>query len=186
MAEHVCPVWAGYFMANRLRRLLQDPYRILSPYVKAGMAALDIGPGMGFFSLPMAEMVGPQGKVVCVDVQPGMLEVLRRRAAKAGLAQRIETHVSSKESIGLQGCAGRFDFALAFAMVHEVPDPAHLLGEVYQLLKIGAVLLLVEPVGHVTAPAFERTVALALEAGFADTGRPRIRLSHAAVLARTG
>ncbi len=186
MVERICPVWAGYFLANRVRRLLQNPYRILVPYVKAGMTVLDVGPAMGFFSLPMAEMVGPKGKVVCVDVQPGMLDVLRRRAAKAGLAERIETHVSSEESIGLQGCDGRFDFALAFAMLHEVQDPAHLLGEIYQLLKSGAPLLLAEPVGHVTAPDFERTIALALEGGFAEIGRPRIRLSHAAVLTKTG
>jgi len=184
MAEHICPVWAGYFLANRLRRLLHNPYRILEPYVKAGMMVLDIGPGMGFFSLPMAEMVGPQGKVVCVDIQPGMLAALRRRAAKAGLPERIQTHLSSENAIGLEGRDNSFDFALTFAMVHEVPDPAHLLAEVYRLLKGGAALLLAEPVGHVTAPDFERTLALAGQAGFAETGRPQIRLSHAVVLVK--
>jgi 2-polyprenyl-3-methyl-5-hydroxy-6-metoxy-1,4-benzoquinol methylase len=184
MAEHICPVWAGYFLASRLRTLLQNPYRILSPHVKPGMTVLDVGSAMGFFSLPMAEMVGPRGKVVCVDVQPGMLNVLARRAARAGLAQRIQTHVSREEAIGLQGYDNSFDFALAFAMLHEVQDPAHLLGEIYPLLKGGASLLLAEPAGHVTAPDFERTIGLAIGAGFAETGRPRIRLSHAAIMVK--
>jgi len=75
------------------------------------MMVLDVGSAMGYFSLPMARMVGPGGKVVCVDVQPKMLQVLRRRAAAAGLAEQIETHVSSEDAIGLQGRDARFDFA---------------------------------------------------------------------------
>lgn len=186
MAERVCPVWAGYFLANRLRTLLQNPHRILTPYVKPGMTVLDFGSAMGFFSLPMAKMVGPRGKVVCVDVQPGMLTVLHRRATRAGLAGRIQTHLAGPEAIGLQGCDNAFDFALAFAVLHEVPDQARWFREVYPLLKSGAPLLVAEPAGHVTAPQFEQTVALARQAGFAETGRPRIRLSHAAVFTKPG
>jgi len=114
-----------------------------------------------------------------------MLEVLRRRAARAGLIERIETHVASDDSIGLQGCDNRFDFALAFAMVHEVKDPARLIGEIHRLLKGGGSLLLVEPAGHVTAPAFEQTISLASLAGFVEAGRPQIRLSYAAVLIKS-
>lgn len=48
MAEHRCPAWAGYFLASRLRILLQNPYKILAPYVKPGMTVLDFGSAMGF------------------------------------------------------------------------------------------------------------------------------------------
>jgi ubiquinone/menaquinone biosynthesis C-methylase UbiE len=142
MAEHVCPYWAGYFLANRLRRLLQNPCKILAPYIKPGMTVLDVGSAMGFFSLPMAEMVGPGGKVVCVDVQPKMLQALCRRATEAGLAERIETHASAEDSIGLHGQHATFDFALAFMMLHEVGNQTGFLREIYQLLKPGAPLLL--------------------------------------------
>ena len=135
MAEHVCPYWAGYFLANRLRKLLQNPYKILTPYVRPGMTALDVGSAMGFFSLPMAQMVGPGGKVICIDVQPKMLQVLCRRATEAGLAERIETHVSAEDSTGLHGRDAVFDFALAFTMLHEVGNQANFLREIYQLLK---------------------------------------------------
>jgi ubiquinone/menaquinone biosynthesis C-methylase UbiE len=164
--------------------LLQNPYKILAPYVKPGMTVLDFGSAMGFFSLPMAQIVGPGGKVVCVDVQPRMLSVLRRRATGAGLAERIETHLSSGNSIGLKGYDSQFDFALAFAVMHEVEGQARILGEIHQLLKSGAPLLLAEPRGHVTLSEFERTLALALAAGFVDTGHPEIRLSHAAILTK--
>jgi len=184
MVEHRCPAWAGYFLANRLRMLLQNPHKILAPYVKPGMTVLDFGSAMGFFSLPMAQIVGPAGKVVCVDVQAKMLNVLRRRAAGAGLAERIETHLSSGNSIDLKGYDNHFDFALAFAVMHEVEDQAHILGEIHELLKGGAPLLLAEPRGHVSLSEFERTLAFAGAAGFVDTGHPEVRLSHAAILTK--
>lgn len=184
MARHVCPIWIGYFLASGLRRLLQNPSKILASHVSANMKVLDVGSAMGFFSLPMAEAVGPRGKVLCVDVQPKMLDVLRKRAAGAGLADRIETHVCANETFGLDGRADEFDFALAFAVVHEVTDPARFFREVHCLLKPEARLLLAEPRGHVTEAAFRRTVAIARENSLAVVDRPEIRGAHAAILTK--
>ncbi len=184
MAEHLCPYWAGYFLVNRLRRLLQNPYKILTSYVRPGMTVLDVGSAMGYFSLPIAEMVGPGGKVVCVDVQPKMLAMLRRRAAQAGLTERIEVHVSTETSIGLRGREATFDFALAFTMLHEVGDPVNFLREIHQLLKPGAQFLLTEPIGHVSEANFTQTVKLATEAGFQALGHPLIRLSYTVLLTK--
>lgn len=182
MTEHVCPSWAGYFLANRLRKLVQNPYRILGPYVRPDMTVLDVGSAMGFFSLPLAEMVGPGGKIVCIDVQPKMLQVLRRRADQARLGARIETHLSTENAIGLTGREAAFDFALAFMMLHEVGDPGHFLREIAQLLKPGAGLLLVEPIKHVSADQFRQTVNLATATGFRVADHPRIRLGQAVLL----
>ena len=76
MRPHVCPWWGGYFIDNRLRRLLHRPETILKPYVQAGMTALDFGCGMGFFSIAMATLVGEQGHVISVDLQSRMLQTL--------------------------------------------------------------------------------------------------------------
>lgn len=184
MAEHRCPVWVGYFLASGLRKLLQNPAGILSPYVKPNMTVLDIGCAMGFFSLPMAEMVKPEGKVVCVDVQRRMLETLEKRAARAGLTDLIETHVCTEDTIGLEKRDGGFDLALAFAVMHEVSDPARYFREVHRLLRAGALLLLAEPAAHVNDTDFERTVSVATDCGFVVTGHPHIRLSHAVVLTK--
>jgi 2-polyprenyl-3-methyl-5-hydroxy-6-metoxy-1,4-benzoquinol methylase len=183
-SKHLCPIWVGYFLAGPFRMLLQNPYKILAPHVRPGMAVLDVGSAMGFFSIPMARMVGPGGTVVCIDVQPKMLDVLRRRAAGKGLFGQIETHISTDSSIGMEGRRDSFDFALAFAVLHEVEAPAGILAEIHQLLKPGAALLLAEPAKHVPLCDFERTVALAEQAGFVIADRPEIRLSHAAVLTR--
>jgi ubiquinone/menaquinone biosynthesis C-methylase UbiE len=120
MTEHVCPWWGGYFIDNPLRRLLHNPEKILGPYVKPGMTAMDIGCGMGFCSIAMARMVGNEGKVISVDLQQKMLDVLLKRARKAGVAERIETHRCEADSLGVDTAV---DFVLAFMMVHEVPVP---------------------------------------------------------------
>lgn len=184
MAEHVCPVWVGYFMINPLRKLLQNPSAILASYIKPGMTVLDVGSAMGFFSLPMARMVGRDGKVICVDVQPKMLDILARRAAKARVSDRIEPHVCGSDSLGLEGQDASIDFALVFAALHEVPDQARCLRELYQLLRPRAPLLLVEPVKRVTASEFDQSVARAEEIGFIPGKRPRVRWSHAVLLTK--
>ena len=91
----VCPAWLGYFLASPIRKLIHPPQTILTPYVREGMTVLDIGCGMGFFSIPLAQMVGAAGKVICVDMQEKMLKRLEKRAQKAGVSARIETRLCS-------------------------------------------------------------------------------------------
>lgn len=185
MHAHVCPWWAGNLLASPGRRLLQNPEKILRPHVSAGMRALDLGPGMGFFSLPMARLVGEPGRVFCVDLQEPMIAGLKRRAARAGLAARIEGRVCSATSLRIDDLAGTLDFALAFAMVHEVPDPDRLFAEIRAALKPGGRLLVCEPVGHVTNDAFAATVACARVAQLADIDRPRLAFFRCVLLAPT-
>ncbi len=120
MAEHVCPWWIGYLLLNPLRRLAQNPQKMLAPYIEPGSIALDVGCAMGFFSLDMARMVGAEGKVVCVDLQQKMIDSLVRRATKAGVIDRIDPRVCDRSGLGLEDLGGTVDFALAFALVHEV------------------------------------------------------------------
>jgi ubiquinone/menaquinone biosynthesis C-methylase UbiE len=167
-----------------VRKLLQQPDQILRPHLAAGMRALDVGAGMGFFSLPLARLVGIDGKVICVDLQEKMIAGLRRRAARAGLATRIEARVCTATSLRIDDLAGTLDFALAFAMVHEVPDKRRLLAEIKSGLKPGGRLLLCEPIGHVTLEAFAATLALARDAGCEIVAHPRIAFSHSALLER--
>ena len=63
------------------------------------MTVLEPGPGMGFFTLEIAKLVGSSGRVVAVDVQPQMIEGLKRRARKAGLLDRIDARVVSPASM---------------------------------------------------------------------------------------
>jgi ubiquinone/menaquinone biosynthesis C-methylase UbiE len=179
---HVCPVWGGYLLASPLRKLFQNPVTILSPFIREGMTVLDIGCAMGFFSIPMAKMVGSAGRVVCVDLQEKMLEVLMKRARKAGVADRIVPRQCGSESLGLDDLAGTVDFAFASAVVHEVPSPDSLFREAFEALKPGGVFLVIEPSGHVSMAEFEKSVAAAGNAGFHIHDRTRNSRGHSAVL----
>lgn len=178
MSGHICPWWGGYFIDNRLRRWLHDPEKIVGPYVQPGMTVVDAGCGMGFFSIAMAGMVGDAGRVIAVDFQPRMLEVLRERAERAGVAHRIRIHRCRPDRLGVDE---RADFALAFAMVHEVTDPRRLLGEILACLKPGGRLLVAEPRLHVSGTAFGRTAALADQAGLKVVERPKVPWCRAAL-----
>jgi tRNA A58 N-methylase Trm61 len=184
MAHHVCPWWLGYLLASPLRRLIQDPRAIVKPYVSEGMTVIEPGPGMGFFTFELARLVGPDGRVIAIDLQPKMLEVLIKRAGKAGLAERIDARQPKGDHLGIEDLRGTADFALAFAMVHEVPDTAALLRDLQEALKPASRLLLAEPSGHVNADDFAKTLQIARNAGFTLESRPVIRRSQAAVLVR--
>ena len=104
---HVCPWWLGYVLASPIRRLFEKPEEILTPFVEPGMTVLDVGSAMGFFSLPLARLVGPEGRVVCLDVQQRMLSALDRRARRRGLEHIIETRICSQEGLGIDDLGGR-------------------------------------------------------------------------------
>jgi 2-polyprenyl-3-methyl-5-hydroxy-6-metoxy-1,4-benzoquinol methylase len=184
MAQWLCPPWIGYLIASPLRRLFHKPEQILAGLVAPGMTVADAGPGMGFFTLPMARMVGPNGTVVCVDVQEAMLRSLRKRAAAARLADRIITRVCSPTSLGVTDFAGKMDFVLVFAVVHELPDVSSFFAEVAQALKPDAQCLVAEPARHVSTQAFEETLAAAGQAGLTVVGRPHIRWCYGALLGK--
>lgn len=182
MANHVCPWWVGYFLINPVRKIYQSPEKILGPFVRPGMTVLEIGPGMGYFSLWMAKTVGVGGKIVAVDVQQKMIQSLRRRATRAGVEVIIDARVCANDNLGIDDLDNSIDFCLAFAVVHEIDDVASLFTEIRQSLKHGATCLLAEPKGHVSRKDFESTVGLAIEAGLTVSDRPAISRSRAALL----
>ena len=184
-ADHVCPSWIGYFLlANPLRRLLYTAKSILTPYLSEGMTVLEPGPGMGFFTLEAARLVGPKGRVVAVDIQAKMLEVLRRRAQRAGLLERLDTRLIKENDLAIQDLKRKVDFVLAFAMVHEVPDATKFFSDTSAALKIGGRMLFAEPSGHVSEEHFASLLVQAQEAGLRPESLPAIRWSRSALLAK--
>ena len=169
-------------MACPLRKLWHNPRKILRGHVTEGMTTLDIGCGMGFFSVPLAEMVGPAGKVVCIDMQQAMIDALAKRARKAQLADRIDMRTCSLACLGIDDLADQVDFALSFAVVHETREQDSLFAEVYQALKPGGEFLLAEPKACVSAKEFEATISRAGQRGFRLVDRIGISSGRGALL----
>jgi len=176
--KHVCPWWLCFTFDNPLRKIIHDPVRILSAYVHKGDKAIDIGPGMGYFTIPLAELVGYTGHVTAIDIQPKMLSALMERANKKGVAEIIKTHLAGPDSIGFHEKA---DFILAFWMVHEVPDQKRFLTEIRNLMKPQGLFLLVEPVIHVSKKSFSQTLETAKGLGLFIKEYPEIRISRSAL-----
>jgi ubiquinone/menaquinone biosynthesis C-methylase UbiE len=172
---HVCPWWLCFTFDNPIRKIIHDPVKILSPYINKGDAAIDIGPGMGYFTIPMAKLVGSTGRVTAIDIQPKMLSALMGRANKKGVAERIKTHLANPDSIRFNEKA---DFILAFWMVHEVPDQQRFLSEIRNIMKPKGLFLLVEPIMHVSMKSFSRAIETAKEVGFSIKESPKIRMSR--------
>ena len=176
---HVCPWWLARALDNPIRRLIHNPEEILGGHIEPGQTVLDLGCGSGTFTIAMARMVGEAGKVIAVDVQEEMLQMVRQKAVKEGLDSRIITHKSEPDRIGI---SDRVDFALAFYMVHEVQDVEAFLKEIARLLKPNGKLLIVEPLFHVSASSFRGIVDAAQLAGLKPISEPRIRFSRSVLL----
>jgi ubiquinone/menaquinone biosynthesis C-methylase UbiE len=177
---HRCPWWLTYSFDNPLRRMVHDGRAILAPFVRPGMIVADLGCGFGHFTVALAEAVGPDGRVLAVDVQEEQLAHTRRRCERAGLSDRVELVRAGQAGPGL----GRaLDFALSFWMVHEVDPLEPFVAEVAAALQPGAEWLIAEPKLHVRARAFDEELSRIERHGF--TRRPvPVRLSHGAVLTR--
>jgi len=181
MSQRVCPWWLGYLLLNPLRKLYYNPENVLKPYIHEGMTVLEVGSGMGFFTLSMARLVGESGHVVCVDLQEKMIRTLKKRAVRAGLIDRVELRVCTPTSLGIDDLEEKIDFALLFAVVHEVPDAKRFLSEILRSLRKGGLLLFSEPAGHVSREAFGGTLSIAQLLGFRIADSPKIRRSYSSL-----
>jgi ubiquinone/menaquinone biosynthesis C-methylase UbiE len=184
--QELCPWWVGYLLASPIRKLFERPDKMLAASVRPGMVVLEPGPGMGFFTLELAKMVGNSGMVIAVDIQPKMLDGLRRRVARAGLLDSVEIRQSRRESLGLSDLKQAIDFTLAAAVVHEMPSADWFFSQAGYVSKFGARLLLMEPKGHVTAERFQNELRAANNAGFTVVEPRGGRRSYSVLLEKTG
>lgn len=167
----VCSYQHAFMLDNILRKLFQNPAKITGPYIKKDDVIIDIGCGPGFFSLEMARLTGSNGKVVSVDLQKEMLDIVSAKAEKKQLRHVIDLCRSSEENLNLPQKI-QADFILAYYMVHETKDFNRFFNQVKPALKPEGLFLVVEPPFHVSAGQFKTIEKCAVDAGFSIEDRP--------------
>lgn len=176
---HVCPVEKADSLDNVIRKWIQNPGKILRPYIQSGMSVMDFGCGPGFFTMEMAQIVGTGGKVFAVDLQKGMLRKLKEKIRSTELENRIRLHQCKASGIGV---SESLDFVLAFYVLHEMPDPKAFFHELKSIVKPGGTVLVAEPSFHVSKKAFQKCLRKAQAAGFNTEKGPSVVLSKTALL----
>jgi ubiquinone/menaquinone biosynthesis C-methylase UbiE len=113
---------------------------------------LEIGPGTGYYTLDMAEWVGPEGKIEIFDLQQKFLDHTAGRAGKQGLTNVVPTQ---GDATALPYEAGSMDAVVLTAVLGEIPEPAAALRQIHRVLRPGGRLIVGELFGdpHFTTQA---------------------------------
>lgn len=164
-----CPVWLRWFVEidNPFTKTNRAAFILDTLAIEAGMTVLDAGCGPGRITLPLAQRLGPAGHVVAMDVQQGMLDRTRAKAAAVGIANIEFLHAGLGEN---KLASNRFDRALLVTVLGEIPDRQAALAEMFATLRPGGILAVVE---LIFAPHFQTRKAvtdLAVAAGFQECG----------------
>ena len=122
-----------------------------------GETVLEIGPGTGYYTLDIAEWVGPEGRVEIFDLQQEFLDHTMRRAAERGLANIVPTQ---GDATALAYEDDSVDAVVLNAVLGEIPDPVAALREIRRVLRPNGRLLVGELFGD---PHFTTQAALRRE-----------------------
>ncbi len=99
-----------------------------------GEAVLDLGCGAGFDAFIAAQLVGPAGRVVGIDLSPEML-AMAEAGLKAADFSNLEFRLAQVEDLPFPGES--FDVALSNGVLNLIPDKPKALGEVFRVLRPG-------------------------------------------------
>lgn len=173
--NRVCPVEKAGGLDNSIRKFLQNPAKILKPYISGDMKVLDFGCGPGFFTVEIAKLISDGGTVIAADLQNGMLDKVSAKIKGTELEKKIQLHKCESDSIGI---CDKVDFILAFYVIHEVPDKEKLFKEFKSILKPDGRLLIIEPNFHVKKSNFSEMLDKLNRAGFKIIERPNKFMSR--------
>jgi ubiquinone/menaquinone biosynthesis C-methylase UbiE len=176
---HLHPLEKSSALESRLRLLLQNPGRILKGYIHPGMTVLDLGCGIGYFTLEIAKLLEKRGKVIAADVQKGMLDILMHKLVYSELQNQIQIHNNQERTLNL---TEKVDFILAFYAFHEMKYLDSIINELQIILKPETKIFFSEQKFHVSKYTFNTIVQKMENIGFEIYKRPKIFLSRTVIM----
>jgi len=138
-----CPSWLSWLVEfnNPFFKSYNAQTLVQRLDLQPGMRVLDIGCGPGRLTIPIAQQVGPQGEVVALDIQPGMLRRAQKKAQTANLKNIRFLQAGAGEGALEHGQADR---AVLVTVLGEIPDREAALKEIFEALKPGGWLSVTE------------------------------------------
>jgi len=174
----VCPLYMAGILDSKLRRFFFNPNKILKPYINKNITALDIGCGPGVYTIEIAKLLEGTGKVIAVDMQKGMLEIIANKIRGKSFEKNIVLHLCPQDKIDIKE---NVDFVLMFYVVHEVPSKENLFNEILPQINPNGLLMIVEP-KLISAKDFNEMINKIKEYGFEEYDKLKITLSRGIVL----
>ena len=165
------PAFMGRLLDSDLRRAVQPPSTIIARSgIRKGMKVLEVGCGSGAYTTYVARAVGPEGTVYALDIQPGMLEQLKKKLARPENAdiRNVRPVEASAYDIPLED--GSLDLAYTIAVLQEIPDRAKALAEIRRVLKPGGIMAVTEFLPDPDYPLKSTVVRQLTNAGFRQEG----------------
>jgi len=161
------PPFLGRVLDSGIRRWVQPPNKTIErSRIKQGMTVLDLGCGSGAFTTLLARVVGEQGKVYAVDIQPGMLQQLERKLAKAENLDIRNVEIKQASAYELPFEDESLDLVFMVAALQEISDRSRALREVRRVLKPGRILAVTEFIPDTDYPRRSATTKLCQREGF--------------------
>ena len=173
-----CPLSMAGILDSKFRKYLFNPNTILKPYINKNIIALDIGCGPGVFTIEIANLLEGTGKIIAVDMQEGMLEIIKNKIIGKSIEKDIILHKCTQDRINVNE---NVDFVLMFYMVHEVPSKENLFNEILPLINKNGLLMIVEP-KFISKNNFNKMVDRIKENGFEEYKKLKIFFSRGIVL----
>ncbi len=139
------PQFIGRLLDSDLRRRIQSPLKIIDRSgIRPGMTVIELGCGSGAYTTHIARRVGEEGKVYAVDIQPGMLEQLKRKLSRAENVDIRNIELKLASAYALPFTSESIDLVCMVTVLHEVPDREKALREVIRVLRPGGTLAVSE------------------------------------------
>jgi SAM-dependent methyltransferase len=176
-----CPASEAGVLLNPLRPLIMPVRKTLERFrIEPGHTVLELGPGPGYYSIEASRMVGPGGRLLCLDLQRDMLDMLSSRLSHASAAAALVNADATRIPLA----DASVDRAFLVTVIGEIPDQDAAIDELKRVLKPGGLLGFSETIGDPDIVFLGKLRSLCQRHGFDEVAHYGNPLGYTAVFRR--